>query len=260
MKLSVAATPTRKDPNRRITPQQHPHTATLAKLSDVSPQEPSSTAPQRALEIPKNQGAKRLYPSISGPLASLEEDPNTMSNKRMSYLAPTQEENSSPSNQEEIPLSMEELTSMVLDLKRSKEKDSQLIRELKAQLEGKQNNTRQPSVKSTPNTPKTEPREYPEETRQTLVALSPYPIIKRLSGKINSPDKLTDGVTPKAKHWLISMVNKLTINDDYFETESAKMAFIWGCTDGLAQSILEPGYTSTDSNRFHTSQDMLDTL
>ena len=36
---------------------------------------------------------------------------------------------------------MEELTSMVLDLKRSKEKDSQLIRELKAQLEGKQNDT-----------------------------------------------------------------------------------------------------------------------
>ena len=92
------------------------------------------------------------------------------------------------------------------------------------------------------------------------MALSPYPIIKRLSGKINSPDKLTDGVTPKAKHWLISMVNKLTINDDHFETESAKMAFIWGRTDGLAQSILEPGYTSTDSNRFHTSQDMLDTL
>ena len=85
------------------------------------------------------------------------------------------------------------------------------------------------------------------------MALSLYLIIKRLSGKINSPDKLTNGVTPKAKHWLISMVNKLTINDDHFKTKLAKIAFIWGRTDRLAQSILEPGYTLTNSNRFHIS-------
>ena len=43
------------------------------------------------------------------------------------------------------------------------------------------------------------------------------------------------------------MVNKLTVNDDHFETELAKMAFIWERTDGLAQSILKPYYTLTDS-------------
>ena len=39
------------------------------------------------------------------------------------------------------------------------------------------------------------------------------------------------------------MINKLTVNDDHYKTESAKMAFIWGRTDGLAQSILKPRFT-----------------
>ena len=56
------------------------------------------------------------------------------------------------------------------------------------------------------------------------------------------------------------MVNKLTVNDDHYETESAKMAFVWGRTDGLAQSILEPRFTSINSDRFCTSQEMLEAL
>ena len=80
------------------------------------------------------------------------------------------------------------------------------------------------------------------------MTLSLYLIMKRLSSKINSSDKLTDDVTPKAKHWLISMVNKLTVNNDHFKTELAKIAFIWGRIDGLAQSILKPCYTSTNSD------------
>ena len=44
------------------------------------------------------------------------------------------------------------------------------------------------------------------------------------------------------------MVNKLTVNNDYYETESTKMAFIWGRIDGLAQSILEPRFTLTISD------------
>ena len=56
------------------------------------------------------------------------------------------------------------------------------------------------------------------------------------------------------------MVNKLTVNDDHYETELAKMAFIWGRTDKLAQSILEPHFTLIKSDRFCTSQEMLKAL
>ena len=56
------------------------------------------------------------------------------------------------------------------------------------------------------------------------------------------------------------MVNKLTINNNHYKTESAKMAFIWERTDGLAQSILEPRFTLINSNQFCTSQEMLEAL
>ena len=44
------------------------------------------------------------------------------------------------------------------------------------------------------------------------------------------------------------MVNKLTVNDDHYETKLAKIAFVWGRTDRLAQSILEPRFTLINSN------------
>ena len=56
------------------------------------------------------------------------------------------------------------------------------------------------------------------------------------------------------------MVNKLTVNDDHYETKLAKMAFIWGRTDRLAQSSLKPRFTLIDSDWFCTSQEILKAL
>ena len=160
----------------------------------------------------------------------------------MSYLAPTQEESSPPSgldSPEEEPsthqLTFEELSAMVMKMNRDKKRDHQIIKDLKAQI-------------SQPNIEQDKESKYRDKRRQTSEVLSMYLATKRLSGKINSPKKLTDGITPKAKYWLISMVNKLTINDDHFKTKLAKMAFIWGRIDGLTQSILKFYYTSTDSD------------
>ena len=112
---------------------------------------------------------------------------------------------------------------MVVKMNRDKERDRQIIKNLKAQI----------NQLPTKNIKGKEPKQQ-KERRQILETPSKYVVTKRSSGKINSSDKLTDGVSPKAKFWLISIVNKLTVNNDHYATKSTKIAFIWGRTDRLA--------------------------
>ena len=93
-----------------------------------------------------------------------------------------------------------------MKMNHDKERDRRTIKELKAQLNST-NGTPQSPVKSSVLTASKNKEKRQEEHRYTSEVPSEYLVTKRLLGKINSPDKLTNGVTPKAKYWLISMVN-----------------------------------------------------
>ena len=65
------------------------------------------------------------------------------------------------------------------------------------------------------------------------------PLIKTTrSAKIPDPIKLSNRSLPKFKHWEITIHTKLCVNHDHFETEEAKIFYIYDCTEGDAQEHL----------------------
>jgi hypothetical protein len=50
---------------------------------------------------------------------------------------------------------------------------------------------------------------------------------------------LNDGVSPTFRQWQASIQNRLDINLDYYWSEKARMAAVWGHTTGTAMGYLE---------------------
>ena len=76
------------------------------------------------------------------------------------------------------------------------------------------------------------------QTSQTAGSQIP-PLIKiTRSAKIPDPTKLSNRSLLKFKHWEITIHTKLHVNHDHFETEEAKIFYIYDHTEGDAQEHL----------------------
>jgi hypothetical protein len=80
----------------------------------------------------------------------------------------------------------------------------------------------------------------------------------KLTERTPTIDNLSDGVDPTFRQWQASIVDRLEINSDHYQTERARMALVWGHTTGIAKGYLEPQYLSDlDGNRFQNAEDMI---
>ncbi|KAF4628460.1 hypothetical protein G7Y89_g9697 [Cudoniella acicularis] len=64
------------------------------------------------------------------------------------------------------------------------------------------------------------------------------------SARLPDPDKLSDGIDPTFKYWEVEIDSKLQVNADHFETEAARMAYIFARAQGDARKHLFPRYNS----------------
>lgn len=60
--------------------------------------------------------------------------------------------------------------------------------------------------------------------------------------KLKDPDPLTDGVSPTFENWRIQVEDKFLVNSSMFDSEQAKMAYIFNRTADIAQKHLAPRY------------------
>jgi hypothetical protein len=60
--------------------------------------------------------------------------------------------------------------------------------------------------------------------------------------KLKDPDPLTDGASPSFENWRIQIEDKFFINHHMFDSEQAKMAYIFNRTADIAQKHLAPRY------------------
>ena len=58
------------------------------------------------------------------------------------------------------------------------------------------------------------------------------------SAKVIKPPLLTDGIKPTFDNWKLQLQDKLKVNADHFPTVQARMAYVFGCTGGDAQTYL----------------------
>lgn len=80
----------------------------------------------------------------------------------------------------------------------------------------------------------------------------------KLSKQTPTITPLKDGTDPTFQQWRASMQDRLEINQDHYPTERARMAEVWGHTEGLAREYLEPQYLSdTESERFLNAEAMI---
>ena len=73
------------------------------------------------------------------------------------------------------------------------------------------------------------------QTSQTAGSQTPSLIKTTRSVKIPDPTKLSNRSLLKIKHWEIAIHTKLHVNHDHFETEEAKIFYIYDHTEGDAQ-------------------------
>ena len=70
---------------------------------------------------------------------------------------------------------------------------------------------------------------------------------------------MTDGESPTFRQWEISVLDRLDVNSDHYETEKTRKALIWSTTLGLAREYLQPRYRS-GYEEFETAAQMLELL
>jgi hypothetical protein len=68
--------------------------------------------------------------------------------------------------------------------------------------------------------------------------------------KLPDPDQLDDGKSPSFKSWLAEMRSKFDVNCDYYDIESAWIAYVFSRTMGTAKEHLQPRYKSDDDVEF----------
>jgi len=74
--------------------------------------------------------------------------------------------------------------------------------------------------------------------------------------KLADPNPLTDGVSPTYENWRIQIEDKFIVNKQMFDSEQAKMAYIFNRTGGIAQEHLAPRYRK-GPEPFTTSTEMI---
>jgi hypothetical protein len=70
------------------------------------------------------------------------------------------------------------------------------------------------------------------------------------STKLPDPDQLDDGQNPSFKSWLAEIRSKFNVNHNHYNTESARMAYIFSHTTGMAKEYLQPRYKSDNNVEF----------
>jgi hypothetical protein len=65
---------------------------------------------------------------------------------------------------------------------------------------------------------------------------------KAFTVKLKDPEPLTDGSSPSFENWRIQIEDKFLINSRMFDSEQAKMAYIFNRTADIAQKHLAPRY------------------
>ena len=83
---------------------------------------------------------------------------------------------------------------------------------------------------------------------------------KTRTAKIPDPQKLSDGLNPKFKHWEVAMFGKLRVNSDHFESEEAKIFYVYDRTEGDAQEHLYPRCKEDAAHPFLTAKEMIQYL
>jgi Zinc knuckle len=64
----------------------------------------------------------------------------------------------------------------------------------------------------------------------------------RATVKLKDPEPLTDGASPSFENWRIQIEDKFLVNSRMFDSEQAKMAYIFNRTADIAQKHLAPRY------------------
>jgi hypothetical protein len=83
---------------------------------------------------------------------------------------------------------------------------------------------------------------------------------KKRTAKVPDPQKLTDGKNPTFASWEIQVWKKLEVNADHFDSETARMYYVYSCTEGDAQKHLYPRYQPRAADPFLNAQDMVQHL
>ena len=86
------------------------------------------------------------------------------------------------------------------------------------------------------------------------------PAIKQKSAKIPDPTPFSNGVNPTFENWRIQIIGKFRVNADHFDSEEAKMYYLFGRTMGDAQEHLQPRFDDDAADAFESYRDMLDHL
>jgi hypothetical protein len=74
-------------------------------------------------------------------------------------------------------------------------------------------------------------------------------------------EPLSDGTSPTFRQWQASIRDRLEFSQDQYPSERARMAEVWGHTEGLAKEYLEPQYLSQSvQNQFRTASEMIELL
>lgn len=74
-------------------------------------------------------------------------------------------------------------------------------------------------------------------------------------------EPLSDGTSPTFRQWQASIRDRLEFSQDQYPSERARMAEVWGHTEGLAKEYLEPQYLSeSPQERFRSANEMIDLL
>ena len=82
---------------------------------------------------------------------------------------------------------------------------------------------------------------------------------EKLTERTPAITALSDGSQPTFRQWQASIKDRLDINSDHYRSERARMALVWGHTEGLAKEYLEPRYLY-DDKRFANAEEMITLL
>ena len=69
-----------------------------------------------------------------------------------------------------------------------------------------------------------------------------------------------DGKEPTFESWKLQIRGKLRVNADHFQSDEARMAYVFGRTSGDAQKHLRPQYKEESVDPFLSDKEMIDHL
>ena len=80
------------------------------------------------------------------------------------------------------------------------------------------------------------------------------------SSKVPDLPKLSDNLEPTYKHWQIQILGKLKVNADHFESEDARMYYVFNSISRDAQKYLYLCYRADSEGLFLTAIEMISYL